>query len=149
MPKPIVWRDEWSLNIDALDSDHRALVEGLGEICLRFCPQASHAAGAGANDLLDALGVLGEQMREHFRREEAFMREIGYEGLGEQKNEHAMLMAEYAAMLREWKKTGVSVLDDSIQESVRHWLLSHILGGDTRFATSYFQLLGLDTARPR
>ncbi len=145
MAKLLTWREDWSLSIDALDADHRALIERLGDICLRFCPEASHAPVSDVSGLLDALTELGQQMREHFRREEAFMREIGYERLGEHMNEHAMLMAEYTEMLRDWRESGVLIFDDSIQQSVRHWMLAHILGSDTDFARSYFQICGLES----
>ncbi|MBK1723644.1 bacteriohemerythrin [Thiocystis violacea] len=144
MPKLLTWREEWSLHIEALDRDHRALIEQLGDICIRFCPQASRGRSGDANALINALTALGEAMREHFQREEDFMRAFDYDGVGEHRSEHAILMAEYTAMLRDWRAEGLHVFDETIQGIVRDWLLAHILGADRAFAETYFRLCGRD-----
>lgn len=144
MSKLLTWRDEWSLHIDALDSDHRALIDRLGDICLRFCPEASSGRSGDAFALIDALSNLGEAARAHFRREESFMRAFDYEGLAGHQSEHAQLMAEFTALLREWRHEGLHVFDETSQGIVRDWLLAHILGADRKFADVYFRLCGRD-----
>lgn len=142
MPKLLTWREDWSLHIEALDRDHRALIDQLADVCIRFCPEASSGRSGDANALIDALTQLGESMREHFRREEDFMRAFDYEGIGEHQSEHALLMAEFTAMLREWRANGLHVFDEATQGLVRDWLLAHILGADRAFAETYFRLCG-------
>jgi len=144
MPKLLTWRDEWSLHIEALDKDHRALIERLADICLRFCPEASAGRAGDAMAMLSALAELGEQVRAHFRREETFMQALGYEGLAEHRREHAMLMAEFTAMMREWRADSLHVFDAMMQGVIRDWLLAHILGADRDFAEAYFRLCGQD-----
>ncbi|NEX20497.1 hemerythrin [Thiorhodococcus mannitoliphagus] len=142
MPKLLTWREDWSLHIEALDRDHRALIDLFADICIRFCPEASSGRCGDANALMDALTYLGESMREHFRREEDFMRGFDYEGIGEHQSEHALLMAEFTAMLREWRAEGMQVFDGLAQGLVRDWLLAHILGADRSFAEAYSRLCG-------
>ena len=144
MPKLLTWRDEWSLNIEALDKDHRALIERLADTCLRFCPEASTGRAGDARAMLSALTELGEEVRAHFRREEAFMLAFGYEGLADHRHEHALLMAEFTAMMREWRADSLHVFDAMMQGIIRDWLLAHILGADRRFADTYFRLCGQD-----
>lgn len=144
MPKLLTWRPEWSLHLDTLDRDHRALIEQLADVCLRFCPEASSGRAGNALALIDALTDLGEAMRAHFRREEEFMRSFAYDGIGRHRNEHAILMAEYTDMLREWRAEGLHVFDEAAQSTVRDWLLAHILGADREFANAYFRLCGRD-----
>lgn len=139
MSRLLTWRDEWSLNIPVLDEDHRALIEQLAELCRRFCPEASGGRSGDANALLNALEALGEQMRAHFHREEALMQTIDYAGMVDHCGEHALLMAEYTALLREWRAAGLTVFRAEIQETLRHWMLAHILGADREFASVYFQ----------
>jgi hemerythrin len=163
MTKLLTWRDEWSLGIEPLDRDHRALIELLGDLCLRHCPEIAdlrvarpfdprrHLAfakpGGVSAGLLADLADLGERVRIHFRREEAFMRAIGYERLAAHEGEHAILMAEYAEMLRTWREGGLAVFDSHTQEGVRRWLLDHILGADRNFARVYFDLCGHEAVR--
>ncbi|EXJ13897.1 bacteriohemerythrin [Imhoffiella purpurea] len=146
MSKLLAWRDEWSLNIDVLDKDHRALIERLGDICMRFCPEASAGRSGDALALLDALNELGEEVRRHFQREEDFMRAYDYEGIGEHRSEHALLMAEFTTLMREWRAEGLHVFDRTVQSIVSDWLLAHILGADREFAEVYFQLCGRDVS---
>ncbi|WP_295393541.1 hemerythrin domain-containing protein [uncultured Thiodictyon sp.] len=148
----LAWRNEWSLGIDALDDDHRALVESLTDICLRYCPQASVLAplggalrGAPARlSLVDALSDFGDKVRMHCRREEAFLRAIGYHESAEHEAQHAALMVQFDAMLSDYRARGVQVFDSPTREWVRDWLLVHIVDGDREFVRSYFALCGLE-----
>lgn len=149
MPKLLTWRDEWSLGIDALDKDHRSLIEQLADICVRFCPEASRGRSGDANALLDALSELGDAVRAHFQREEEFMQAYYYDRIGEHRSEHALLMAELTALLREWRGEGMHVLDETAQAMVRDWLLAHILGADRDFVVSYFRLCGREELTDR
>ena len=158
MTKLLTWRDEWSLGIETLDRDHRAMIERMGDLCVRYCPQlvdprlrpplggrtqsAFALPGEQSPGLIADLQALGELMRTHMRREEAFMRAIGYERLADHKGEHAILMAEYREMLRGWQESGLQIFDESTQESVRRWLLDHVLGADREFAEFYFRICG-------
>jgi hemerythrin len=133
------WRDEWSLNIYALDMEHRDLVGRLAEICSRFGPEASAKRAGDALALAEALADLGEAVREHFNREEDLMQAVGYAGIAEHRTEHALLMAEYADMVRHWGAEDIQVLDEAAQASVRDWILDHILGADRDFAKAFLE----------
>lgn len=143
MPKLLTWHDEWSLNIETLDQDHRELIAQLADICLRFCPESGYTVVADGEALIDALSRFGEAARAHFKREEAFMRAFDYELIGEHQSEHALLMAEFTALLREWRQEGLQVFDEAHQAIIRDWLLAHILGADRHFAETYFRLFGM------
>lgn len=152
MTKLLTWRKEWLLGIGVLDADHRALVEALTDISLRFCPQAVApvpfpgrvtVVGAG---LADALAAFGEKVRAHCRREEAFMRAIDYDRWSEHAELHVILMAKFDAMVRDYRVQGAQVFDEVGQAWVRDWLLGHIIGSDREFALAYFNLVGLESA---
>jgi hemerythrin-like metal-binding protein len=148
MTDPLAWRDAWSLQIETVDTEHRELVERFAEICQRYGaaprPQVDH----GASALLAALDALGEAAREHFRREEDLMAAIGYEDIAEHRTEHALLMAEYADLVRRWGQNRRPVLDALTQEIIRDWILDHILGADREFATAFHALKGQCAERP-
>jgi hemerythrin len=158
MTKLLTWRDEWSLGIDTLDTDHRDLVGNLVDICLRFCPLAANPAGLPAGlaapgasvfggsdqgDLIESLAAFGAKFHAHCRREESFMRAIHYPRVAEHAAEHLALMTDFSEILRDWRSRGLQVFDDTAQEWVRHWLVAHVLGSDRDFAAAYFELCGL------
>ncbi|NCA72334.1 MAG: hemerythrin [Sphingobacteriia bacterium] len=130
----MAWRDDWAVQIDEVDAEHRALVEQLAAICARFDATARPALSTESRALIDALSELGESTRQHFKREEELMESIGYAEIAAHRTEHAMLMAEYADLIRQWQAEGLSRLDEAAQESVRDWILDHILGADRDFA---------------
>ena len=159
MAKILTWRDDWTLRIDTLDDDHRGIVNLLLEIARRFAdepkgPDALRIGGGGEDagsdgDLYEALDRLGTFTREHFRREEEFMRTIDYPGLAEHRSEHALLMAEHTAMVRELRERGLERLGPRELEALKHWVVAHILGGDRGFADHYFEICGDGSASDR
>jgi hemerythrin len=140
MTRQLTWHEGWSLHIDILDTDHRGIIERFAEICARFGPEASEGRAGDALALIGALTDLGEVAREHFEREEELMQAVGYENIAEHRTEHALLMAEYTDMLRHWRAEQIHILDDDKQESIRDWILDHVLGADSEFAKAFFAL---------
>ncbi|SDX46814.1 bacteriohemerythrin [Thiocapsa roseopersicina] len=140
MTRLLTWHDEWSLNIDVLDEEHRGLIEHLADICHRFGPEASPRRSGDACALIDALTDLGEAVREHFKREEELMQTVGYEDVAEHRTEHALLMAEYTDQLRHWRAEGIDVFHEEAQEDARDWILDHILGADRDFAKAFHEI---------
>jgi hemerythrin-like metal-binding protein len=140
MTRLLTWHDEWSLDIDVVDAEHRGLIEQLADICNRFGPEASSRRSGDAFALIDALTDLGESVREHFKREEELMQAVGYEEIAEHLTEHALLMAEYTDQLRHWRAEGMDVFDEDAQENARDWILDHILGADRDFAKAFHEM---------
>ncbi len=157
MAKILTWREDWTLRIDTLDDDHRAIVDILLDIAGRFgtdsqCPQgqrpqAEKGSGGDADRLFAALDRLGSVTREHFRREEEFMRTINYPHLAEHRSEHALLMAEHTALKRELRERGVERLGAMELNDLKNWVVAHILGADRGFAEHYFKICGSNTDR--
>lgn len=140
MTRLLTWHDEWSVNIDVVDAEHRGLIEHLADICHRFGPEASPRRSGDACALIDALTDLGEAVREHFNREEELMQAVDYEDIAEHCTEHALLMAEYTDQLRRWRAECIDVLDEDAQDNARDWILDHILGADRDFAKAFHAL---------
>lgn len=151
MTKILTWRDEWTLHIDTLDDDHRAMVDLLLEVAHRFSAEPERSDGsqestnAGRNsdeDLYAALDRFGAFVRQHFRREEEFIRTIDYPGLADHRSEHVLLMAELTDLVRELREQGVTHLAQQDLLTFKQWVVAHILGADRRFADHYFQICG-------
>ena len=149
MHRRLSWHPDWSLGIEPLDRDHRALMEHLTDIYLRHGPQARHerANPAAGMALIEELGALASATREHFRREQAFLRAIDFERVASHEAEHQRLAEVLDGWIEEWRAAGLRTLDERTLETLHHWLLEHILGGDRDFARLYFQLCG-DTPGP-
>jgi len=148
------WRDAWKVNIGFMDDDHQSLAAMLNDIAERFCPDegsisvlAGRAAGSSCS-LADALGKLGRHAREHFDREEAFMRDIRYPDLSSHKTDHDLLMAEYTELLLAVRSGGAKALGPDTLDALKRWLMGHVLDADKQLATFYFEKRGSGPSEP-
>lgn len=155
----ISWQDHWTLNIDPIDEEHRALVAGLNRLAERFLPplgaETADKPGGGGDltpaeakeaaarhqALIAALEVLADQAREHFRHEEALMRAIDYPELAAHRSEHALLMAEYVELVRDLERQATTQLDGETLAALQHWLVGHMVGADRDYADHYAALI--------
>ncbi|WP_295879491.1 hemerythrin family protein [uncultured Thiohalocapsa sp.] len=138
------WREHWCVGIEALDRDHRALAAILNHMALRFGAHNIHAADTGLRTsaresavptaLRYWLDALRERAREHFAREEALMRATHYPDTAEHASEHALMLAEYTALVRDICARGDEQLRLSDLEALKQWLLGHMLDMDKRLA---------------
>jgi len=151
MAKLLTWRDEWTLRIDTLDDDHRKMVELLLEIAHRFGDGYEHQEGIGESEnppnqgkegIYSTLDHFGVFARQHFQREEEFLRTIDYPGLPDHHSEHVLLMAELKEIVRELRERGSDRLTPQDLETLKQWVVAHILGMDRKFADHYFQICG-------
>lgn len=137
MPKPVTWRDGWSLGIPALDREHRALLAHFNQIAVRYSPRVSARQEGVEPALICALTDLGEAVRAHFLRMTELMSAIGYEGVDQYHSESAQLIAEYSELLHSWRDDGLEVMDADAHQLVLEWLLAHILVVDREFVDAF------------
>jgi hemerythrin-like metal-binding protein len=139
-PRPLLeWRDQWTLDVGFMDEDHRALAQRLNEIARewRICDDGLPPANQGADPLgrlMAALEGLAVHIREHFEREEEVMRTVDYPELAAHKGEHDLLLAEFRISIRSIREAGVAGLDQLTLESMKDWLMGHVLEVDRRLA---------------
>jgi hemerythrin len=129
------WRDEWTLNVDFMDRDHRALAAQLSRLAEDLEIRSDTDGGApNAVRLIVGLEEFGVLIRRSFRREEDVMFEADYPRLAEHKVEHDLLLAEYAAMMRELRSVGSTRLDLGALAALKQWLIGHALDADKSLA---------------
>lgn len=135
----IEWRDNWLLDIDDMDGEHKELVDMLNQLAERYCcVQRSGAGGVARRDKIVALlDDIGRHVKSHFDHEEACMSEAGYPGYEAHCYEHVTLLAEYAELMREVRREGVECLDQDTLGALKGWLIGHIAGADRRFGDYY------------
>ncbi len=141
----LVWREEWCLGIEALDTDHRELMRLLNRL-LESQGQAlgdseRHQADGGQGPAepgqVADLATLIAHLRDHFRREEELMAAIAYAGLEDHSSEHAMQIAELLALCREFEISGASRLAAESLECIKRWCFDHFVTEDLRLADAY------------
>jgi hemerythrin-like metal-binding protein len=119
----IQWTDALSVGHDAIDRDHRRLVDtvnGLHEAML---------AGQGMGQVHRALDDIVAHTADHFRREEKIMADAAYPAFAEHKREHDRLVEEIA-QLRQRFEAGESIYSLRVLQFLSDWLIRHINATD-------------------
>ena len=127
------WRDELSVHNDAIDRDHRWLIELVDRIQSLILKRASLAR------LTLALDELARYTEEHFTREEAIQRAAGYPRLAEHHHAHEVLKRRLQELTgrilaQPVERTTLDALDDDTRRALlallRSWLIDHIIKED-------------------
>lgn len=84
----IEWKDHYSVGIEAVDHEHRELIELINRV------HEELLAGDGEAAVTAFLGEIFKGISAHFALEERFMREHGYDQLREHKGAHEALLDE-------------------------------------------------------
>ena len=135
-PEPafqLQWREALSVHNDAIDRDHRWLIELVDRIQSLILRRASLA------QLTVALDELARYTEEHFTREEAIQRAAGYPHLGEHHRAHETLKRHLQdltgrILAQPVDRTTLDALDDDTRRDLlsllRSWLIDHIIKED-------------------
>jgi hemerythrin len=84
---PIVtWRDEYNVNVEEIDNQHRKILELVNSL------HAAVETRANKDDLKDLLVELVEFTRIHFSTEEQLMKKYDYPDLARHHTEHRLLL---------------------------------------------------------
>jgi len=84
----INWRDEFSVGVDAVDHEHREMINLINEL------DDAMQGDAGQNTVVQALGEIYARISAHFALEEKMMRDARYTYLAEHKQDHEQLLDE-------------------------------------------------------
>ncbi|QNT70591.1 bacteriohemerythrin [Defluviicoccus vanus] len=123
---PFRWRDNLSLDVPAVDKDHRHLIDLLNR--LRYMA----LAGDDRQAVGDVLWELVQYTAEHFTREEMLMRLSGYPGYKAHRHIHDNLRQRVADLYTEYRRVPATFDVQEFYQFLADWLLMHILGEDMK-----------------
>lgn len=126
MTEHISWSDDLLTGVEAIDTDHKALI-GLMN---RIFASATH----GSSAITNAIGELTAYTKRHFAAEQEIMAKAGYEGLQVHIYEHEHLIFRLETMIDRLMMIGAEGIDAALVSLLRGWLVDHIMGFDKKFA---------------
>jgi hemerythrin len=91
------WEKRYSVGIEAVDHEHRELVELINRLHEQARAQGSKMA------VLGFFGDLYKASSAHFALEERFMREKGYDQLRQHKGDHERLLDEIRDIMEDYE----------------------------------------------
>jgi len=121
------WSDAYSVNIAAIDEQHKGLVDLINQLhSAMLRRQSGEVLGA----ILDELGTYVER---HLSYEEELLRRYDFPGLAEHEAKHRDLR-ERVSEFRKDHASGRMVPTTALIDFLRKWLSEHILGTDRLYA---------------
>ncbi len=126
------WTPDYSVNIKAIDDQHKELVAILNHLFLAVARQQGDKVIAG---ILDALT---DYTRIHFALEERLMREANYAELDAHMEEHRRLIAQLDRLCK------IHLLEErpiyfEMLSFLKSWLKEHIQGEDRKYSAALQQ----------
>jgi len=120
-PGELLWEDNLSVGIDAIDEDHKTLILFLDKLTDRTL----------AKDDVDAvLSELTDYTLYHFKREEAVMMACDYPDLEQHRASHQKLATTVDKFAERWRGGGEPEVVHELLGFLRTWLAKHIMGED-------------------
>lgn len=129
MPR-IEWDDSFSVLNAEIDAQHKEWISIFNKMHETLIGDDSEAKYTAAEDSLKAML---DYAREHFKFEEAYMRNIDYPELVQHHRKHKDFDTQVYTLFRDIQDGGV-VLNTEIIRIVKGWLLNHILVEDKKYA---------------
>jgi len=120
-----VWKDKFSVHVDAMDNHHKKLLAYLTELDDEI---ESLDASRKIGETLDGLTAYAAY---HFIEEERLMTVLGHPGLESQRIQHAYFSNEVNEMIRQY---AIGILPSrSVLAFLRDWFVNHILTEDFKY----------------
>lgn len=119
------WEKRYSVGIEAVDHEHRELVDLINRMHERATMQGSKVA------VLGFFGDLYKAVSAHFALEERFMREKRYDQLPQHKGDHERLLDEIRDIMEDYEAN--DVFDDKLlAQRIDAWFSRHFESHDAR-----------------
>lgn len=128
-PKFIHWRDEYSVGVAEIDTQHQRLLELLNKVNALDPDQP--APTVRTDEVLKLLESFNEYAAYHFLNEEALMRE--HIEASEDTVRHIVAHRSYWSIISTFRKRfqeGDEKVNGELVEYLNHWWISHILETD-------------------
>ena len=117
------WKDTYSVGIEALDDQHRLLLDLINKLGdLADAPDAVQSGAFGA------LNAMIRYAQNHFRTEESYFEKYSYPKYSQQKAEHDAFVGDTFSMAQALEESDLSF--GSIILFLEDWYADHILGFD-------------------
>lgn len=126
----LVWNEGMSVGIEAIDNDHKKIIELLARLANAHVTQLSEQA------IGEIFVELERYVAEHFTREEALLEKIGYSDLIDHKKSHQAFVERIPMLRKEWLESNSFETTEKINAFLHQWLINHILVEDMDYVSA-------------
>jgi len=130
-----VWNEKLSVNIKSIDEQHKKLIDMINDFYDNIAKRPN------SENMSKLLGSMKDYIQVHFKYEENYMKQYGYEFYESHKSEHDFFVSKVAEVEERLNK-GKMVLSLEITIFLKDWLIKHIQIADKKYS-EYFIAKGL------
>jgi len=123
----LLWSDEFSTHIRAIDNDHKELFDIFGTL------HAYDLKHKSTEQIENVLALLSNYIHYHFEREERFMESAGYPDINEHKQLHEILKHDVQGLRSLFTTSPEEVKITRAVAFLFKWLQKHILKEDMKY----------------
>jgi len=123
----MIWSEQLSVSVEALDDDHKKLVEIINEL---YDGMLINSNGELLDGIFDRLVVY---TKTHFAREEGFFDLTNYPNAERHKQKHEEMTAWVLEMQRKYHSGELAAPSMQVAMYLKQWLLTHIVGTDSEY----------------
>lgn len=137
----IVWRDQMSVGIKAIDDDHQQLISLINQFA-EIATATPTLSGKYESNVRSILGRLQTYTQEHFQREERIQASAGYEGLQENRQHHQALSKTLHQMIERFgagEAAEKPLTAQELSKFLNSWLVDHIIKVDLKMRAADFK----------
>jgi hemerythrin len=133
----MVWNDNMTVGVKAMDDDHKQLVDIVNEL----------TEGIVSGQELTAVGFILERLilctKDHLTREERLLAQNGYPVKKQHHKEHDLLIKKVLIAQANFRMGSTNVLADDVIAFLQDWLFGHIQGSDKEYGP-FLNAKGID-----
>jgi hemerythrin len=122
----IEWSEGLEIGVDAMDSEHRALVDAINQL------EASLHSGEERSRTIQMVARVARESKAHFASEEAAMANAGFPGAALHALKHQHMAAQILAFLTRYSRD-TSALNEHMLKFLSDSLTHHIRNEDALF----------------
>lgn len=128
MMEMIQWSDSLSVNVTAIDLQHKKMISIMNDLYDAMMSRQGKACTSRV------LGGLVDYTQTHFKTEETYLEQYQFPGLSQHKREHREFIQKISGLKDDFERGHVTVNTDTMV-FLCDWLRGHIKGTDQEYTT--------------
>jgi len=121
-----VWDEKYSVNIRAIDQQHKRLISIINEL------NNAMKQGKSRDVMNKIISELVNYTNTHFKFEEDYFAKYGYPHAALHKKQHAEFVAKISDFKEKFLNNNMG-LSIEVMNFLKHWLVDHIMGTDKKY----------------
>ena len=129
--EPIQWSEKFSVGVKELDEQHQQLIKMLNHLI-----STRESTDTHSETISDVLQEMTQYAQKHFKTEESLLKQYGYPGLEQQKEEHLAYRLK-TVDFSDATMLSIDAVPQILLNYLFDWWIHHILNEDMKYKSFF------------